>query len=208
MTSRTHTAAPLAAAALIAALALALAFHLEAAPPAPQAGADAQKAARIERGRYLVTIAACNDCHTPFKLGPNGPEPDMTRMLSGHPQEVAFPEPPKMAEGNPWIIQGAATNTAWAGPWGISYPINLTPDKETGLGDWTEDEFKAALRSGRHRGRGRMILPPMPWQGWGQATDEDLAAVFAYLQSIPAIKNQVPEAVLAPPPPPPAAPAH
>lgn len=197
---------------LPAAALLAAAATLAAAPaPQPQAAqAPEARQASIERGRYLVTIGACNDCHTPFKLGPNGPEPDMTRMLSGHPQQAVFPPPPQPAEGSPWIVAGAATNTAWAGPWGISYPTNLTPDKETGMGDWTEEEFKAALRSGRHRGRGRMILPPMPWQGWGAATDEDLAAVFAYLQSIPAIKNQVPEAVLAPPPPPPpaAVPAH
>lgn len=187
----------LSATAMSAALILTLlTFRLEAAPPA---GADAEKA-KIERGKYLVTIGACHDCHTPFKLGPNGPEPDMTRMLSGHPQQLVLPPPPVPPAGSPWIQTGAATNTAWAGPWGISYTTNLTPDQETGMGDWTEEEFVAAMRSGRHRGRGRTILPPMPWPSWSQATEEDLAAIFAYLQNIPAIKNQVPEAVLAPPP--------
>jgi hypothetical protein len=178
-------------------------FAVAASQAAPETAPEAQKV-RLERGRYLVTTFGCNDCHTPFKLGPNGPEPDMTLMLSGHPQEAQLPPPPKPAEGSPWIVAGAATLTAWAGPWGVSYTANLTPDKETGLGDWTEDEFKAAMHSGRHRGRGRRILPPMPWQALSAATDEDLAAIFAYLQTIPAIKNQVPEAVLAPPPPMPA----
>jgi hypothetical protein len=199
MKIRLLTAAAWSAAAA-ALLALNMATLQSEAAPADQANADAGQA-QIARGRYLVTIGACNDCHTPFKLGANGPEPDMTRMLSGHPQQAVFPPPPLPAEGSPWIQTGAATNTAWAGPWGISYTTNLTPDKETGMGDWTSGEFIAAMRSGRHRGRGRAILPPMPWPGWSQATEEDLAAIFAYLQSIPALKNQVPEALIAPPPP-------
>lgn len=188
------------ATAIIATAGNAAAQEKSAAQKTDATTADAG-AARIERGRYIVTTSYCNDCHTPFHLGPNGPEPDMSRMLSGHPQEFVVPPPPKAPEGSPWIMTGLATNTAWAGPWGISFTANLTPDKETGLGAWTEQEFIAAIRSGRHRGRGRQILPPMPWPFLGQATDEDLRSIFAYLQSIPAIKNQVPEPQLAPPPP-------
>jgi hypothetical protein len=169
-----------------------------AADATPAPGAAPSNDAKIARGAYLVTFGGCNDCHTPFKLGPNGPEPDMSRMLSGHPQQMVLPPPP--APNGPWLMSAAATNTAWAGPWGVSYTANLTPDAATGLGQWTEQEFVAAMRSGRHRGRGRQILPPMPWQGVGQATDEDLGAIFAFLRSIPAIANQVPEPVLAPMP--------
>ena len=92
------------------------------------------------------------------------------------------------------------TLTAWAGPWGVSFTANLTPDKETGLGKWTLRNFKDTIRSGRHLGRGRPILPPMPIAMYKHMTDEDLEAVFSYLQSIPAISNRVPE-----PLPPPAA---
>lgn len=186
--------------ALVALIGAAVTFNLEATEKTASQPLDA-KAEQIERGRYLVTLTGCNDCHTPFKMGANGPEPDMSRMLSGHPAEAVFPPPPAAAEGSPWLVAGAATNTAWAGPWGIAYTTNLTPD-ETGMGDWSEEEFIAAMRSGRHRGRGRQILPPMPWPGYAQAKSEDLAAIYAYLRSIPPIQNQVPEAVLAP------APAH
>jgi hypothetical protein len=86
----------------------------------------------------------------------------------------------------------AATNTAFAGPWGVSFTANLTPDKETGLGKWTSRTFIDTIRTGRHLGRGREILPPMPIPVYRNFTDQDLTAIFAYLQSIPAVKNKVP----------------
>jgi mono/diheme cytochrome c family protein len=148
----------------------------------------------VARGQYLVLIMSCNDCHTPFKMGANGPEPDMSRMLSGHPQDMKMPPPPDLGKG-PWGMAAALTNTAWAGPWGVSYTANLTPDTTTGLGAWTEDMFVNAIRNGKHMGTGRSILPPMPWQWISRATDEDLKAIYAYLHSIPAIKNEVPQPV-------------
>lgn len=151
----------------------------------------------VERGRYLVTVAGCNDCHTPFKMGPNGPEPDRTRMLAGHPQQLAMPAAP--ASQGPWVWAGAVTNTAFAGPWGVSYASNLTPEPNTGLGIWTEDLFIKALRTGRHWGQARPILPPMPWQNYAQMTDDDLKAMYAYLRTIPPVVNSVPESVPAPP---------
>jgi len=179
-----------------------IAFALSALTSAAASGAaeaSATDAARVERGRYLVSTSACNDCHTPWHLGPNGPEPDMSRLLSGHPSGLELPPPPPPS--GPWIMTAAATNTAWAGPWGISFTANLTSDKETGVGNWTEEEFLDTLRSGRHLGRGRPLLPPMPWQVYGQMTDEDLGAIYAYLQTVPAIANKVPDPV-------PPAPAH
>jgi hypothetical protein len=89
----------------------------------------------------------------------------------------------------------AATNTAWSGPWGISFTANLTPDAETGLGKWTQQNFTQTIRTGRHMGRGRPVLPPMPIPMYRNFTDGDLEAIFAYLQSIPAVKNRVPEPV-------------
>lgn len=149
---------------------------------------------QVKRGEYLVTIMGCHDCHTPFTMGPNGPEPDMTRALSGHPQDFVIEAPAKLSE--PWIAASAPTNTAWSGPWGVSFTANLTPDPATGvLRDYTEEQFSQALRVGRHKGQGRPILPPMPWPAYGQMTDEDLKAVYAYLRQIPPIENKVPNPI-------------
>ncbi len=148
--------------------------------------------AQVRRGEYLVTTSGCNDCHTPWKMGPNGPENDRTRLLSGHPQDLAITEPPAPAAG-PWPVSTTGTFTAWSGPWGVSFAINLTPDPETGLGKWTAQNFVEAMRTGRHMGRGRPILPPMPWPNVAKMTDADLQAMFAYLRSIPPIPNRVPD---------------
>ena len=171
----------------------------------PLAGSDepATDAAgsKLAHGKYLVTIAGCNDCHTPLVMGPEGPERDMTRMLSGHPESLVMPPRPVLPEG-PWGAVAAATFTAWSGPWGVSFTANLTPDPETGLGKWTLQNFRDTLRTGRRMGRGREILPPMPIPMYKNLTDDDIEAIFTYLQSIPAVKNHVPE-----PLPPPEAPA-
>jgi mono/diheme cytochrome c family protein len=166
----------------------AFAFAAPEAAPA-EAKPNAEKAAR---GAYLVKAVGCNDCHTPFKMGANGPEPDMTRMLSGHPAALVMPPAPSLPPG-PWIGAVGATMTAWAGPWGTSFTANLTPDKETGLGAWTPRNFVETIRNARHLGRGRALLPPMPAAALANFTDEDLESIFAYLQSIPAIKNRVPQ---------------
>ena len=155
------------------------------------ATAPATDAAKIERGAYLVRSMGCNDCHTPWKMGPRGPEPDMTRALTGHPAGVVMPAPPRLPAG-PWTWLGAETNTAFAGPWGVSFAANLTPDPETGLGRWTEETFIATLRTGRREGKGRQLLPPMPWPMIRNLTDEDLGSVFAYLQSLAPVRNRVP----------------
>jgi hypothetical protein len=91
----------------------------------PSPGAD-----RVARGAYLVRAMGCNDCHTPYKIGPNGPEPDMSRALTGHPADLVMPPTPALPRG-PWVWSGAGTNTAFAGPWGVSFTANFTPDVET-----------------------------------------------------------------------------
>jgi len=144
-----------------------------------------------ERGGYLVRAMGCFDCHAPWHMTPSGPEPDWSRGLSGHPEDMALPPAPELPTG-PWIVSVAATNTAWAGPWGVSFTANLTPDVETGIGAWTEENFVQALRTGRHMGVGRPILPPMPWPMIRNLSDDDLKAIFAWLMSQPAVKNQVP----------------
>ncbi|MCT9810742.1 c-type cytochrome [Acidovorax sp. Be4] len=154
----------------------------QAAEPAPRD--------RLERGRYLVNTSGCADCHTPMKMGPRGPEPDAMRSLSGHPEGLVMPPVPTLPVG-PWLVISSATNTAWAGPWGVSFTANLTPDPETGLGRWSEQNFVQTLRKGRHMGAGRPLLPPMP-AAFGQMTDADLSAIFTYLKTVPPVRNRVP----------------
>lgn len=156
-----------------------------------EAKEQAPKKSPVERGKLLAITSGCHDCHTPWQMGKNGPEPDMTRALSGHPSAMVMPPAPEPK--GPWITSVAATNTAWAGPWGVSFTANLTPDKETGLGTWTEQTFISTIRNGKHMGVGRPLLPPMPAPWYAQMSDDDLKALFAYLQSLPAIKNKVPE---------------
>lgn len=183
--------------ASLALLVAGLAAALAAAACSSEAAATARDPDTVvARGRYLVSTAGCHDCHTPFKEGPRGAEPDMTRALSGHPASLVMPPAPALPPG-PWRIAVAGTNTAWAGPWGTSFTANLTPDVETGLGAWTEAMFIETIRTGRHMGRGRPLLPPMPWPVYRNLTDDDLAAIFAYLRTVPVIANPVPAPILA-----------
>ena len=149
--------------------------------------------ASVERGKYLVTTTGCGDCHTPWKMGPQGPEPDMSRMLSGHPAAEKIVAPANVQP--PWMASIDMSFTAFSGPWGVSFTANLTPDSLTGLGAWNQETFISALRTGKHMGKGRPILPPMPWMAFKNMTDEDLASMFMYLQTIPAVSNQVPEPI-------------
>lgn len=178
---------------LVSAAASAALLILGAAP------AGKGKSAMVERGKYLVATSACNDCHTPKKMGANGPEPDMSRELSGH---IAAKVPAPPPASGAWPIHSNGDLTAWAGPWGISYTRNLTPDENTGIGSWSEETFIKAIRTGKHMGVSRPILPPMPWQVYSQMTDQDLKSIYAYLRTIRKISNPTPDPV--PPPAPPA----
>jgi hypothetical protein len=122
----------------------------------------------------------------------------MARYLSGHPEGMAMPPAPDPG-GGPWIAASSATNTAFAGPWGVSYARNITSDEGTGIGSWTEEMFVQSLKTGKAFGGGRQVLPPMPWPAYSSATEDDLKAVFAYLKTVPAIPNRAPDSVPAQP---------
>jgi mono/diheme cytochrome c family protein len=146
----------------------------------------------VKRGAYLAAFGGCNDCHTPKMLTPQGPVPDTTRALSGYPADAKVPPvPPSLLSPTGWAAASTADLTAWAGPWGVAFAANLTPDS-TGLARWTEETFIATMRTGRHLGVGRPILPPMPWEGLGGLTDDDLKALFAYLKTVKPVHNVVP----------------
>lgn len=147
----------------------------------------------LEKGKLLVTVGGCDDCHTPKKFGPHGPELDMSRRFSGH------------QAGTPLAAIDTSLLRSWAylshdmttavGPWGITFSANITPDNETGIGTWQPEMFVSAIRTGKHLGvaEGRPILPPMPTQNLAQLSDEDLKAMFMYLKSMPAVNNKVPD---------------
>lgn len=157
------------------------------APPAP----TAQELAA--RGATLVKIGGCSDCHTPMAFDPKlgMPVPQMDRFLSGHPvgAPIATAKPGK---GDQAVI--GPTMTSFTLPFGTVYAANLTSDPETGVGGWTLEQFKQAMRTGKHRGEagGRPILPPMPWTNLASQSDADLDAMFAYFKTVPAVKNAVP----------------
>jgi mono/diheme cytochrome c family protein len=124
----------------------------------------AAEGAQVARGKYLVQLAGCTDCHTPGHfLG----RPDMARFLGG--SNVGF-EIPDL---------------------GIFVGPNLTPDKDTGLGSWTSDEIVTAIQTGV-RPDGRMLVPVMPWRAYAGLTKSDAAAIVDYLRSLPPVTNKVP----------------
>jgi hypothetical protein len=149
----------------------------------------------IAHGEYLVGIMGCHDCHSPKRMGENGPEIIPELMLSGYPSDR-----PVIKFDSKLIKEGFAMFypdlTAAAGPWGVSFTGNLTPH-ETGIGNWTEDQFKRALTQGKSKGleNGRMLLPPMPWFNFTNMKDEDVHAVYSYLKSINPVENVVPAPV-------------
>lgn len=149
----------------------------------------------VKKGEYLVTIMGCNDCHSPKKMGANGPEIIPELMLSGYPEDrpiIKFTDP-LIKEGFAMLYPDL---TAAAGPWGVSFAGNLTSD-ETGIGNWTEEQFKKAITQGKYKGldNERMLLPPMPWFNYTNMTDKDINAIFMYLKSIKPVRNNVPPPV-------------
>ena len=148
----------------------------------------------VERGEYLVKTIGCTDCHSPKIMTDHGPVPDKDRFLSGHPSDEILPTyDPDAVQGYALFSMGF---TAAVGPWGTSFSANLTPDP-TGIGNWTQEQFLRALKEGQWRGMEgtRKLLPPMPWENYRELTDDDLKSIYAYLMTIPAVENVVPNAI-------------
>lgn len=140
---------------------LMLAALLASLPMAPALSADP---AAIARGKYLVILASCGDCHTPgYFLG----KPDLARLLGG--SDVGF-EVPGL---------------------GVFHGPNLTSDKATGLGDWSDEAIVKAIQTGV-RPDGRVLAPIMPWHAFASLTRQDATAIVAYLRGLPAVSNKVP----------------
>lgn len=146
----------------------------------------------IKRGSYLVTTMVCDDCHSPKRMGPHGPELIPERRLSGFNSANSLPQIDTNQVKQGFILFGPDL-TFSVGPWGVSFSANLTSDS-TGIGAWKEEQFLTAIRHGKLKGLegNRGILPPMPWENFRKASDEDLKAIFAFLKSTKPVHNIVP----------------
>ncbi|WP_438945276.1 diheme cytochrome c-553 [Sediminibacterium sp.] len=153
------------------------------------------KAARIARGEYLVKISGCGDCHSPKIMTPKGPVEDSAYLLAGFRSKDHLPPVDSSVLKNGWALF-YAEGTAMVSPMGISYAANITAD-ETGIGNWTLEQFKTAMTEGKWKGLkdNRQLLPPMPWQNFTKMHPEDLEAIYDYLQSTKPVENIVPMAV-------------
>jgi hypothetical protein len=147
----------------------------------------------IKRGSYLVNSMGCDDCHSPKKFGPKGPELDMEHRFAGYPANSPESKTNTSVMKDGWILF-AMDGTSAVGPWGQSYAANISSDA-TGIGNWTEEQFIRALREGKSKGmkEGRPLLPPMPWFMYKNMNDTDLRSIFAYLKTSKPVENRVPD---------------
>lgn len=146
---------------------------------------------QIDHGKYMVDVLGCTDCHTPKKMTAQGPVHDMDKFMMGFDASQPLPPIPENVPIGPWVLF-AGDLTAAVGPWGTSFAANLTPH-ETGIGNWSLEQFTKALRDMKYKGQAnsRPIMPPMP-KHYSYLTDDDIAAIFAYLKTIPSKDNLVP----------------
>ena len=143
--------------------------------PSPVAGHFApENRYLVERGEYLVELLGCGSCHTDGAL--EG-APRMGKALAGSSIGIAYMNP--FNDDRP----------------GVVYPPNITPDQETGIGEWSDNQISAAIKAGLG-GHTRRRIAVMPWQGYAKLSDEDAGAIVAYLRSIRPINNRVPKAVI------------
>jgi len=141
--------------------------------------------ASIAHGKYLVNAIGCGDCHTPWRWDDklHEPVPEENLLLSGSPAGTL---PPAQA-ATPTAFIFNFFGKAFKGPWGTSFGANITPDKETGIGNWSFADFKRAMHDGKyksqwsHKGDGRPLMPPMPWQDFANLNDRDLHDIYNYL---------------------------
>lgn len=164
---------------------------------AEDAGGEAERESAVARGKQLVKEGNCGYCHTPLVETKEGPVPAPGRTLSGYPAGTELPELPDAdMDSKEWLdFLGTLDNIIWAGPWGLSFAANITPDPGTGIGKWTEEIFVETMRSGKHIDLRRDIKPPMPWRDYARLSDADLEAIFAYLMTLDPVVNPVPRPI-------------
>lgn len=146
----------------------------------------------VKRGSYLVNAMGCDDCHSPKRMGAHGPEVIAETRFGGYPSSRPLAPIDTNVLKNGWAMLGPDLTNA-VGPWGVSFAANISSD-ETGLGNWTEQQFLTAIRKGKYKGLegSRDLLPPMPWFMYRNLNDDDLRSIFAFLKSTKPVKNIVP----------------
>lgn len=149
----------------------------------------------VKRGEYLVNAVGCDDCHSPKKMGPNGPEIIEDLRFSGYPSERIINKVDSNTVKQGWMLFGSDLTSA-VGPWGMSFSANITSDA-TGIGNWKEEQFFKVIREGKSKGLdgNRPLLPPMPWFVYKNFSDDDIRSIFAYLKSSKPVHNVVPAPV-------------
>ena len=149
---------------------------------------------QITAGKNLVMEAKCNFCHTPYTDTEIG---NSEKLLSGHPSESNIPDIPNVPVGSQeWLEFVANLNsTVWIDGNTVVFSANITPDKETGIGKWSEETFITTLRTGKHPGWKRDLKKPMPWLDYATLSNDQLTAIYAYLMSIEPVNNRVPDPV-------------
>ncbi|MBK8089109.1 MAG: c-type cytochrome [Chitinophagaceae bacterium] len=154
----------------------------------------------LKEGERLVAALDCEICHSPKRMGPKGPEVIPEFRFGGHQAGTQLPPIEEKALKSGWVLF-APDFTSFVGPWGQSYSGNISSDS-TGIGMWTEDQFKKVIREGKFKGldNTRPILPPMPWEAYKNLTDDEISKVFAFLKTTKPVKNVVPQAKINPPP--------
>ena len=141
----------------------------------------------LQQGKYIATIAGCTECHTPLKAEYQDP----TKYTLEQLQTISFNAIAALDETK--LLSGGRAFDL--GPAGILFTRNLTPDKETGLGDWTDEQIKIAVKTGVSHD-GKVLFPVMPYHVYNGMADADMEAVVAYLRSVNAVSNQVPESTI------------
>ncbi len=179
--------------AIIATSMLAVLFACNTKTTAATTDVQISQDSLVKLGGYLVNTMGCDDCHSPKKFGPNGPEVIADLRFSGHPANAPLPKVDTMVLKSGWMLFSPDLTTA-VGPWGMTFAANISSDP-TGIGSWSEEQFMKALRHGKLKGldESRPILPPMPWQNFAKLKDQDIKAIFAYLKSTKPVENRVPE---------------
>lgn len=176
---------------------LALATGIFAAKHAEAKRLSFSMRASIAHGKYLVDAIGCGDCHTPWRWDEklHEPVPETKLLFSGSPEGT---KPPVGTANPPEQVDNFFSKT-YKGGWGVSFGANITPDKETGIGSWSFADFKRAMHDGKyksqwsHKGDGRPLMPPMPWEDFANLNDRDLHDIYNYLMSVPPVRNKVPE---------------
>ena len=141
----------------------------------------------LQHGKYIATIAGCTDCHTPLKAEYQDPSKYTLEQLQviSFNAAAALDETKLLSGGRPFDL----------GPAGVLFTRNLTPDQETGLGAWTDEQVKLAVKTGVNHD-GKILFPVMPYHVYNGMADADMDAVVAYLRSVNAVSNQVPESTI------------